>query len=94
MNVAICKYKMGEYASTANVAAQVIEMDQKYVKGHFWLAKGLFTGKNYELALKAISEAARIEPENGEVREEYERIKEGYRKFKEGEQKKYSKMFK
>eukprot|EP00826_Nyctotherus_ovalis_P019831 TRINITY_DN16164_c0_g1_i4.p1 TRINITY_DN16164_c0_g1~~TRINITY_DN16164_c0_g1_i4.p1 ORF type:complete len:160 (-),score=59.02 TRINITY_DN16164_c0_g1_i4:64-543(-) len=93
LNVAICKYKQGQYQSCANVANEVVEMDPKSVKGYFWLAKGQFNVKNYKEAVKAIEAAYKLDPNNQQVKQEYERMKAEYQKFIASEQKKYSKIF-
>ena len=94
LNVAICKYRLGEYQSCANVATQVVEMDPCYVKGYFWTAKGLFAAKSYKDALTAAEATVKLDPNNEEVVEEYKKIKDGYQKYIEDEHKKYSKLFK
>jgi len=94
INVAICKYKLGEYQSCANVAQQVTEIDPKNIKGYFWMAKGLLNVKNYKDALKSIEIAKKLDPNNSEISEEYTKIKDAHSKFIENEKSKYSKMFK
>lgn len=92
-NRAACYLKLSNPRGAIVDCDAVLQLDATNAKAYFRMGQALVAVKEYEDAIKALTKAAEIEPEDKGIRAEIARAKKAQQARKEAEKKAYAKMF-
>jgi len=94
LNVSACQMELGDYTEVYYTCSKVLDIDTNNVKALYRRGKSLSIRNEFEKAKEDLVEAAKLAPNNKEIRQEYEALKNKIGLWKQKEKELFSGIFK